>query len=102
MINSKQKKLIKKLLGHRYVKHIATHLEEKNIKNRKDLAFSYSQITNVMNGVPHQVIEEAIFELLAIKNAELEKRQQLLNEVKQITSEKNTDIKKSVAATTDS
>lgn len=95
MIDYREKKYIKELLGHRYVKHISDYLKENSILNRNGELFSNSQITNVMNGVSHHVIEEAIFEVVKLKKQELEKRQQLLSDVQKLN-------KKSVAATTDS
>tara|TARA_B100001059_G_scaffold191310_1_gene194436 strand:+ start:258 stop:545 length:288 start_codon:yes stop_codon:yes gene_type:complete len=95
MIDNADKEYIKGLLGHRYVKSISDFLKEKNILNRNGGYYSNSQITNVMNGVYHHVIEKAIFEVVKMKKEELEKRKQLLRDVKKLN-------KKSVAATTDS
>ena len=64
MIKKAQKKRIKRIIGHRYVVLIQKELNEKNQFNKQGLPYSSSQITNVMNGKPHLIIENAIFSVV--------------------------------------
>lgn len=89
MITEEQKTEIKKLLGHRYVETIQSRLLKKGLLNRKKQIYSSAQITNVMNGVSHKIIEDVIWEIVAEQKKIIESREALLN-------------KKSVAVTTDS
>lgn len=79
MISKDQKQSIKSLLGHRYVEAIRNRLDAKGLLNKKGESYSNTQITNVMNGVTHSVIEPVIWELVAEKQKELENREELLN-----------------------
>lgn len=81
MINSKQKKEIIRVLGHRYVAPIKAELNNLGIVNTKGEPHSSSMITNVMNGLRHDEIEGAIFSLLEKKALELKKRNQTLKEL---------------------
>lgn len=89
MISKAKKKRIKKIIGHRYVGLIQTELNESNEFNKQGETYSSGHITNVMNGEPHNVIEEAIYRVVE-------------NKLKLIEARKNILTKKSVAATTDS
>lgn len=80
MINRTEKEHIKELLGHRYVKHISDYLKAHNILNRNGGDFSQAQITNVMNGVSHPVIEEAIYQVVSQKKQQIKKRKRLLQD----------------------
>lgn len=80
MITEEQKTEIKKLLGHRYVETIQSRLLNKGLLNRKKQIYSSAQITNVMNGVSHRIIESVIFELVAEEKEIIKKREALLNE----------------------
>ena len=80
MITEEQKTEIKKLLGHRYVETIQSRLLKKGLLNRKKQIYSSAQITNVMNGVSHRVIESVIFELVAEEKEIIKNREALLNE----------------------
>lgn len=78
MITEEQKTEIKKLLGHRYVEAIQSRLLKNKQFNRKGCIYSPSQITNVMNGVPHKIIEDVIWQLVEEQNQILQKRNELL------------------------
>lgn len=78
MINKTQKKQIKKVLGGHYVATVQSYLKEKNILNKNGAEHSASMITNVMNGTPHSIIEDAIYELVAIKKQKQNERKELL------------------------
>ncbi len=80
MITEENKTEIKKLLGHRYVETIQSKLLKKGLLNRKKQIYSSAQITNVMNGVSHRIIEAVIFELVIEEKEILKQRQTLLNE----------------------
>lgn len=79
MITKAQKKDIKRVLGHRYVTEIQSEMLKKRLFNKNNTVYSTSQITNVINGVPHSIIEAVVFELVASKKEEIEKRNALLN-----------------------
>lgn len=89
MINTEEKESIKQVLGHRYVQVIQEELNRNGERNRNGLPYSDSQITNVMNGTAHRVIEAAIFSVVEKTVEENLKREALLKE-------------KSAAATADS
>jgi hypothetical protein len=61
MITKQQKKRIKKILGNHYVAVIQEELNSQEKFNKDGNPYSSSQITNVMNGQPHKVIEDSIF-----------------------------------------
>lgn len=77
MITSTKKKEYKAVLGHRYVAPVLKELiAAKEYKNDKKEPYSSSQITNVMNGVPHNIIEGAIKRAVIKKvraNAEIDR-----------------------------
>ncbi|MAC86385.1 MAG: hypothetical protein CMC94_05505 [Flavobacteriales bacterium] len=89
MITKSEKKRIKELLGGHYVSVVKEELRLENALNKNGDEHSSTMITNVMNGKPHEVIEEAIYSAVEKKIAKLEARKNILT-------------KKSVAATTDS
>jgi hypothetical protein len=78
MISKRDKNSIIKLIGTRYVSDIKEHLRENRIFNKNGNEHSTSMITNVMNGKPHEVIEEAIYEVAIEKKAAKEARKALL------------------------
>jgi acid phosphatase family membrane protein YuiD len=78
MITKTAKKEIKQLLGHRYVEVIQGRLLKKGLLNNKKQIYSPSQITNVMNGVSHRIIEKIIWELVEEEKAIIKKREQLI------------------------
>ena len=89
MITKEDKATIKDIIGHRYAPIIQLELNASKEFNKDGGAYSRSQITNVMNGENHEVIEAAIYRVVE-KRLEIQKqREYLLN-------------KKSVAVTTDS
>ncbi len=90
MITKSDKETIKDIIGHRYAPIIQDELNENKEFNKDGEAYSRSQITNVMNGERHDIIEAAIYRVVEFCLKQEERRQQLLN------------IKKSVATTTDS
>lgn len=73
MITKAQKKRIKKKLGNHYVAVIKAELKELGKRNKNGEEYSSSQITNVMNGQPHQLLEDVIFALVQKVIAEKEK-----------------------------
>ncbi|CAA0150849.1 hypothetical protein V2647_03780 [Tenacibaculum maritimum] len=83
MISNSQKKRIKKKLGNHYVAAIKAELNDLGKLNKKGQQYSSSQITNVMNGQPHQLLEDVIFALVqkeTIKQEKLkEERNAILN-----------------------
>ncbi len=79
MITTEEKIKIKKVLGHRYGSSLEKFMIEKGYTNEKGKSYSISMIRNVMNGIPHETIEKAIFELVAIKKQEIEQRKSVLN-----------------------
>ena len=78
MITKKYKSLIKDIVGHRYVTPIQDELNNRKEFNKDGEAYSRSQITNVMNGERHEVIEAAIFRVVESKKKELEERKIIL------------------------
>tara|TARA_B110000967_G_scaffold202527_1_gene241535 strand:+ start:1351 stop:1620 length:270 start_codon:yes stop_codon:yes gene_type:complete len=89
MISKSEKKRIKKIIGHRYAGVIQGELNKRNELNKQNEAYSSGHITNVMNGEPHNVIEDAIYRVVEDKLKLTEARKNLLK-------------KKSVATTTES
>ena len=89
MISKAEKKRIKKIIGHRYAGVIQDELNKSNELNKQNEAYSSGHITNVMNGEPHNVIEDAIYRVVEDKLKLIEDRKNLLK-------------KKSVATTTES
>ena len=78
MITKTEKKRIKKHLGHRYVSLIQAELTAKNELNKNGNPYASAQITNVMNGVGHAVIEDAIYRAVETKKALKNKRKEIL------------------------
>ena len=89
MISKTDKSRIKKIIGHRYAGVIQDELNKSNELNKQNEAYSSGHITNVMNGEPHNVIEDAIYRVVEDKLKLIEDRKNLLK-------------KKSVATTTES
>ena len=89
MITKKDRHRIKDIIGHRYAPIIQDELNDCSEFNKDGQAYSRSQITNVMNGEKHNVIEAAIYRVVEKKLKIEQARQSLLT-------------KKSVAVTTDS
>ena len=79
MISKTDKKRIKKIIGVRYVAEVQSRLKEKEVLNKQGNEHSASFITNVMNGQPHKIIEDTIYEIVSEKKAEILKRKQLLS-----------------------
>lgn len=80
MITKIQKKQIIKIIGNRYVAGVQSYLRDRGIVNKNKQEHSATQITNVMNGKPHEVIEAAIYGFVAQKKEELAKRKELLKQ----------------------
>ena len=78
MINKKEKQDIKTIIGHRYVSLIQEELEASKEFNKSGNPYSSAHITNVMNGESHEVIEAAIYRVVAKKKALLDNRKNLL------------------------
>lgn len=78
MITKAEKRRIKKVIGHRYVNIIQDELNQCNQFNKSGEPYSASQITNVVNGVPHIVIEDAIYRVLRRQIQITEERKMLL------------------------
>lgn len=72
MISKSEKKKIQKVIGFRYVADVQNHLRKVGALNKDGEEHSASMITNVMNGTPHEVIEEAIIEVYTQKKKELQ------------------------------
>lgn len=81
MITKGDKEIIKDIIGHRYAPIIQDELNESKEFNKDGEPYSTGQITNVMNGVKHAVIEAAIYRVVEFKLAEEKKRQLLLNKM---------------------
>ena len=79
MISEQEQEAIKDILGHRYSKLIQDKLQEQGYCNSNKEPYSTAQIRNVMNGVPHAIIENAIWEVVAEQKAITKKRKELLN-----------------------
>ena len=79
MITKSQKKSIKKILGNHYVLGIQKELNLLGERNKHGLEYSSSQITNVMNGKSHTLIESVIFSLVQKKLKAIEERNAILN-----------------------
>lgn len=79
MISEQEQEAIKNILGHRYSKLVQAKLEEQGYCNSNKEPYSTAQIRNVMNGVPHAIIENAIWECVAEQKALIKKRKELLN-----------------------
>ena len=79
MISEQEQEGIKKILGHRYSKLIQAKLQKQGYCNSNKEPYSTAQIRNVMNGVPHIIIENAIWEVVADQKDINKKRQELLN-----------------------
>ncbi|WP_370398411.1 hypothetical protein [Tenacibaculum dicentrarchi] len=78
MITKQDKEHIKQVVGFRYVKAIQKHLNDKGCFSQNGKQYSSSMITNVMNGANHAIIEQAIYEVVAMKKEEIKKRKQIL------------------------
>ena len=78
MILEEERVLIKKILGHRYSKLAQQKLIKQGYFNSNKEPYSNEQIRNVMNGVPHVIIEAAIWELVTDKKAIQKQREELL------------------------
>lgn len=61
MISKAEKIKIKKILGSCYVAAVKEELKIAGVLNRNNEPYSSTQITNVMNGRSHKIIEAAIF-----------------------------------------
>lgn len=71
MITTEEKEAFKKILGNYYTAKVVAVLEQNGVKDASGNTHSTSFITNVMNGVEHQEIENAI-----LQAAEIEKKKQ--------------------------
>ncbi|WP_233890325.1 hypothetical protein [Tenacibaculum piscium] len=78
MISTADKEKIQNVIGFRYVKPIQEHLNNQGCLNKDGKPHSSRMVTNVMNGVPHAIIEKAIYEVVAIKKEEIKRREQIL------------------------
>lgn len=79
MIIKEDKNIIKEIIGHRYAPIIQLELNDSKEFNKEGETYSRSQITNVMNGENHDVIEAAIYRVVE-KRLEIQKqREYLLN-----------------------
>ncbi|MCG8813279.1 hypothetical protein G1K66_08395 [Tenacibaculum finnmarkense] len=78
MITKAEKEQIQEVIGFRYVKPIQEHLNSQGHLNKDGKQHSRRMITNVMNGAKHAVIEQAIFQVVAIKKEEIKRRKQIL------------------------
>lgn len=84
MISKTQKRKIKKILGSCYVAAVKDELKTKGALNRNGVAYSSTQITNVMNGNSHKIIEAAIFSATqkqVIANQQLEAQRKIVLKV---------------------
>lgn len=76
MIDKNSKKRILRIIGKRYVAPVKEQLIKMEAFNSKGEEYSSSQITNVMNGTPHRIIEQAIYKVVEIKKQELEQEKE--------------------------
>lgn len=86
MISDTEKNRIKQILGWRCAPIIKDYMEKKGVKNRTGNSYSTQMITNVLNGQPHEKIEDAIYELVAIKLKKQNAQKDLLKEKPAVSS----------------
>jgi len=79
MITKSQRKSIKKIIGNHYVLSIQKELNLLGARNKHGLEYSSSQITNVMNGKSHALLESVVFSLVQKKLKAKEERNAILN-----------------------
>lgn len=79
MITKTEKKKIKEILGWRYARLVQEFLTKNEYYNSKGAPYPTAMIVNVMNGNQNERIEDAIYELVALKKAKLAARKELLN-----------------------
>ena len=78
MITKSDKQIIKGVIGGRYAPIIQKELIECNEFNKWGEPYSTKQITNVMNGEKHEIIEAAIYRVVKNRLEIQEKRESLL------------------------
>lgn len=78
MITEDENKEIRTILDFRYTLEVQKKLTAKGKFNKNGNPYSRVQIRNVMSGIAHAIIEDAIWELVAEKKAKQLQRQQLL------------------------
>lgn len=78
MITKQEKKKLQKLLGYRYVAPIQKELELNKELGLNGKPFSNTMISLVINGLAHEVIEDAIWRTALKKKALVEKRKKIL------------------------
>jgi hypothetical protein len=79
MITEDEKAEIKKVLGYRYAHDVQKNLSENGYLNNNGLQYSTVQIRNVMSGISHAIIEDAIWKVFAEKKKLKKDREALLN-----------------------
>ena len=78
MITEDENKEIRAILDFRYTLEVQKKLIEKGKFNKNGKPYSRVQIRNTMSGIPHAIIEDAIWELYAEKKAIITAREKLL------------------------
>ena len=78
MITKSDKQILKGVIGGRYAPIIQKELIECNEFNKWGEPYSTKQITNVMNGEKHEIIEAAIYRVVKNRLEIQEKRENLL------------------------
>ena len=80
MITKSDKQIIKGVIGGRYAPIIQKELIECNEFNKWGEPYSTKQITNVMNGEKHEIIEAAIYRAVEKRLKIQKKREYLFNQ----------------------
>lgn len=78
MITKKEKQKIKEILGWRYALLVKKYMDRKGLLNSNGSPYSTAMIVNVMNGIRHDIIEKAIFELASQTKAKQEAQKEFL------------------------
>ena len=80
MIDKRAKTFIKGIIGHRYTSIVQKELNDHNTFNKWGEPYSTKQITNVMNGEKHEIIEAAIYRAVEKRLKIQKKREYLFNQ----------------------
>lgn len=65
MINPTEREVLKTAIGSTHIKKISAYLVKQNIYRPDQKQYSNTHITNVFNGVAHEILEKAIFDCAA-------------------------------------
>ena len=65
MITSKEREILKETIGSQHIKKIYQHLLNRGVVRQGKDPYSRTQISNVFNGVSHEILEKNIYECAA-------------------------------------